>query len=189
MVGAHANSPKTKALVKEIKMSYPQILLSNHSTTHANGRYQYFYNHKYMAAQDFYLAQKTLEVPFKIIRLPGNPSWVINNKIKASNLTKPVCKLLDSAGYNVIGWDVEWNFARGSSNPVQSPQTMMNLVNNAFQNNDLMKKNHLVILTHDRMFRNSNYLDSLATFINLVKQNPNYVFETMDHYPDLKRPL
>ena len=65
----------------------------------------------------------------------------------------------------------------------------MNIVNNAFQNNDLMKKNHLVILTHDRMFRSPNYLDSLTTFINLVKQNPNYVFETMDHYPDLKKPL
>jgi peptidoglycan-N-acetylglucosamine deacetylase len=189
MVGNHASSPHLKSLVKDIKNSYPQILLANHSTTHANGRYHYFYEHEKMAEQDFYLAQKTLEVPFKIIRLPGNTSWVKQNFLRSNVLTKPVCKLLDSAGYNVIGWDVEWNFSRKTAYPVESPSKMVRYIENAVKNNDLITKKHVMILTHDRMFRNQNFTDSLAQFISLIKANTNYVFETVDHYPGLKQPL
>ena len=186
MVGQHASSPHLKQMVKDIKNSYPQILLANHSTTHANGRYHYFYEHQNMAAQDFYLAQKTLDIPFKIIRLPGNTSWVIKNKLKANNLTKPVCKILDSVGYNVIGWDVEWNFNRKNANPVETPEKLAKKIAKTLENNDMITKNHLVILTHDRMFRNQKQTDSLAKFITLLKTNTNYVFETVDHYPNLK---
>jgi len=186
MVGNHASSPHLKQVVRDIKNSYPQILLANHSTTHANGRYHYFYEHQNMAAEDFYMAQKTLEVPFKIIRLPGNTSWVINNRIRANSLTKPVCKILDSVGYNVIGWDVEWNFNHKNANPIENPEKLARIVAKTLENNDMNTKNHLVILTHDRMFRNQNYTDSLAKFITLLKGNANYVFETVDHYPNLK---
>jgi peptidoglycan-N-acetylglucosamine deacetylase len=187
MVGEHASSPNLKQIVKNIKYSYPLLLLANHSTTHAHGKYHYFYNHEQMAANDFYLAQKTLNVPYKIIRLPGNTSWVTKGNLRANKLTKPVCKILDSVGYNVIGWDVEWNFNRHTAYPVESPEKLMKVVNNAFATNDLQTKNHLVILTHDRMFRNKNHTDSLTKFIALLQQNKNYVFETLDHYPGLKK--
>ncbi len=187
MVGQHASSPHLKQMVKDIKYSYPLLLLANHSTTHANGKYHYFYNHEYMALNDFLKAQETLGVPYKIIRLPGNTSWVRNEQIRANKLTKPVCKLLDSIGYNVTGWDIEWNFNHKTANPVESPEKLMRIVNHAFEENDLNTKNHLVILTHDRMFRNANYTDSLTKFIKLLQQNKNYVFETMDHYPNLKK--
>jgi peptidoglycan/xylan/chitin deacetylase (PgdA/CDA1 family) len=189
MVGAHATSPLLKQIVKDIKFDYPRSLLANHSTTHASGKYHYFYSHPQMAAQDFYKAQQTLEVPFKIIRLPGNTSWVFNGKLKANNLTKAVCKILDSVGYNVIGWDVEWNFRRGNSYPIQSAEKMYSQMVNALNTGSTMHKNHIVILTHDRMFRNKEHTDSLVKFIKLVQQNPNYVFETLDHYPNLKKPL
>ena len=63
---------------------------------------------------------------------------------------------------------------------------MANEVDSALDRNKVHIKNNVVILTHDRMFRNPNYLDSLAKFIIQLKQNPNYVFETMDHYPEIK---
>jgi hypothetical protein len=53
MVGRHANDKWGKQLVHEIKQSYPQILLANHSYTHANEKYKYFYQHPDMATQDF----------------------------------------------------------------------------------------------------------------------------------------
>lgn len=187
MVGNHASSPFLKQVVADIRGEYPNILLANHSTTHANGRYHYFYNHEEMAAEDFYMAQKKLNVPFKIIRLPGNTSWVRQEELRANKLTKPVCKILDSVGYNVIGWDVEWNFNHKNANPIQKPEKLMQQVEHALADNDLNVKNHLVILTHDRMFRNPNYTDSLAKFITLMKEHSNYVFETVDHYPGLKK--
>lgn len=187
MVGQHASSPKTKAIVAEIREAYPNFLLCNHSTTHANGHYKYFYQHPEMAKEDFFLAQKTLNVPYKIIRLPGNSAWVLKDTIKASHLVDTTCLLLDSAGYNVIGWDVEWNFNHKTANPVQKPQRMADVVDSALAKpKRLFTKNHVVILTHDRMFRNPAYTDSLARFITLLKQNPKNVFETIDHYPKLK---
>ncbi len=187
MVSNHASSPLLKQIVKSIKESYPQILLANHSSTHANGKYHFFYQHSEMAAEDFYLAQKKLDVPFKIIRLPGNTSWVTEGKLRANNLTKPVCQLLDSAGYNVIGWDLEWNFNHKNANPKESAETMIKRVDSYLEKNSLNTPNHLVILTHDRMFRNQNYTDSLYKFIAALQQNKNYVLETLDHYPNLKK--
>ena len=187
MVGLHTDRKSDgHFIVNNIKNAYPQILLANHSFTHAKDRYRFFYQHPQMAAQDFYKAQQSLSVPYKIIRLPGNSAWVTNNEIKASGLVKPVCVLLDSAGFNVIGWDVEWNFNHKTAYPVQSPQTMIALIDSAFARNHTHTSNHLVILTHDRMFRLPQYANELATFISLLRQHGNYVFETVDHYPNLK---
>jgi len=186
MVGSHASSPHLKSIVHQIKYAYPQSLLANHSTSHANNHYNYFYHHPYMAAEDFYSAQNTLSVPYKIIRLPGNSAWVFDDTMKASKLVKPVCKLLDSSGYKVIGWDVEWSFNHKTAYPIQKPQIMANQVDSALVKNHVHNRNHVVLLAHDRMFRKENYLDSLEKFISILKQNPNLVFETVDHYPQVK---
>lgn len=185
MVGRHGSDKYGKIQVKEIKDHYPQILLANHSYTHANEHYKFFYEHPAMAEQDFYKAQDTLHVPYKIIRLPGNSAWVRKGENKSSHLVNAVCKRLDSAGYNVIGWDVEWNFSRGQSFPVQSPAKIAGEVNYAALGHS-HTPNHVMILTHDRMFRTPNYKDSLIKFITILKQDPHYVFETVDHYPNLK---
>ena len=188
MVAAHADNPHLKSIVQNIKASYPEILLANHSTTHANGHYKYFYHHPYMAAEDFYGAQSKMAVPYKIIRLPGNSAWVTNNrKIKASHLVKPVCSILDSSNYAVIGWDVEWSFSHKTENPIQRPEKIARWMDSALARNHVHTANHVVLLTHDRMFRNQNYTDSLAKFIGILKQNPRYVFETIDHYPGAYR--
>lgn len=185
MVGRHAKDVWGQQTVKMIRDAYPQILLANHSYTHANEKYKYFYEHPTMAEQDFYQAQQSLNVPYKIIRLPGNSAWVRKGEIKSSHLVNAVCKKLDSAGYNVIGWDVEWNFSRGQSYPVQSASKIAEQVNNAATGHTHTPK-HVMILTHDRMFRTPAFADSLSKFINSIKQNPDYVFETVDHYPNLK---
>ncbi|MBC7651537.1 MAG: polysaccharide deacetylase family protein [Deinococcales bacterium] len=187
MVGVHANSKRTKEIVTDIRNAYPDVLLCNHSSTHAfRGKYQYFYHHPDLAIKDFYKAQKSLQVPLKIIRLPGNSAWVRTNDVKASHIVKPICLKLDSAGYNVIGWDVEWNFSHKTETPIQSTQKMLNIVDSAMAKNRLHTKNHLVILTHDRMFKDQNYTDSLTKFIAKLKIDKRNVFETIDHYPGVK---
>jgi peptidoglycan/xylan/chitin deacetylase (PgdA/CDA1 family) len=186
MVGRHASGKWGKDEVKKIKYSYPQSLLANHSYSHANEKYKFFYEHPAMAEADFYKAQDSMAVPYKIIRLPGNSAWVRKSELKSSHLVSAVCKRLDSAGYNVIGWDVEWNFARKTSYPVQSAEKMASEVMYALNEHHTHVPNHVMILTHDRMFRTPAYRDSLAKFIAILKRNPNYVFETVDNYPGLK---
>ncbi|MBX2930521.1 MAG: polysaccharide deacetylase family protein [Chitinophagaceae bacterium] len=184
MIGRNVEGKRNKQLATDIRNDYPQTLIANHSYTHTNERYEYFYTHPDMAEKDFYKAQDSLNVPYKIIRLPGNNAWISQKGIKAHKLVKAVCNKLDSAGYNVIGWDVEWRFVRGSSYPVQTPTQFAAEVNYAAKGHSYTPK-HIMILTHDRMFRTPNYADSLTKFIRIIKQNPNYVFETVDNYPNL----
>jgi len=187
MVGLHAaQKPDGKKIVSMIRESYPELLLANHSYTHARDKYMFFYHHPLEAEQDFLQAQDSMKVPFKIIRLPGNSAWAERGHIKATHLVAPVTHLLDSAGYNVIGWDLEWSFQKKTSRPVQSATRLAAEVDTLLAHHKTHTPNHLVILTHDRMFQRPEDADSLARFITLLKQNPKYVFETVDHYPGVK---
>jgi hypothetical protein len=179
---------RLRGIVDTIRASYPEILLANHSYTHANNHYQYFYQHPYFAQNDFMKAQESLGVPYKIIRLPGNSAWVRDGEVKSSKTVRAVCQLLDSAGYNVSGWDVEWNFRHTDSKPIQSVSSMLKLVSTAMERNETHTRNHLVILTHDRMFRHPAAADSLLQFIIELKKNPAYEFATIDNYPRQKTP-
>lgn len=188
MVGAHMHGKSDgKQIVASIRNSYPNTLLANHSYNHAMGKYKYFYQHPQMALADFLRTQDSLAPSPKIIRLPGNSAWVREGEIKASKLVRPVSRLLDSAGFNVIGWDLEWNFDHKSARPVQSPEKLSAQLDTLLANGYTHQPKHLVILTHDRMFHRSPDSLALVQFIQLLKRNPNYVFETVDHYPGLKK--
>ena len=187
MVGLHTTRKSDgKQIVAMIRQSYPQFLVANHSYTHALGKYPFFYHHPRMAEEDFLKAQHVLNLPYKILRLPGNSAWAEGGNIHASGLVRPVTHLLDSAGYNVIGWDLEWNFNHRNARPVQTPAKLASQVENLFANNKTHTPHHLVILSHDRMFQHPGDVDSLAKFVAILKHNPKYVFETVDHYPGVK---
>jgi peptidoglycan/xylan/chitin deacetylase (PgdA/CDA1 family) len=187
MVGLHANRKSDgPRIVSMIRDAYPEILLANHSYTHAMGKYNFFYTHPSTAERDFIKAQDSLVPPFRIARLPGNNAWAEKGTIRASWLTKPVSRLLDSAGYHIIGWDLEWHFSKRTERPVQTPEQLAVQVDTLLANNRTHTPHHLVLLAHDRMFRNPADADSLAKFIAILKRNPRYVFETADHYPGVE---
>jgi len=187
MVGLHQNAKSDgKKLVSMIRSGYPEFLLTNHSYTHAKDKYKDFYHHPQAALIDFLSAQDSLKVPKKIIRLPGNSAWVRAADVKSSQLVSAVTHLLDSAGYNVIGWDLEWNFSHKTGRPIQTPEKLAAQVDSAFAHQNMHVRKHLVILTHDRMFQRPADSLSLVKFIRLLQRNPNYVFETVDHLPGLK---
>lgn len=186
MVGLHQFSASRARIVDTIRNSYPQFLLANHSHSHGfRDHYREFYSHPDSAMQDIYTAEKELKVPVKIVRLPGMNSWVENGKIQGPNSSLEVCKRLGSAGYNAVGWDVEWRFGRHSV-PVQGAEQMAHEVEEKFANGTTYAANAVVILAHDRMFRDQ-YKDSLRKFVQILKQNPDYVFETIDHYPLIQK--
>lgn len=187
MVGLHATRKSDgHQIVSRIRDAYPQTLLANHSYTHAMGKYNFFYTHPSMAEKDFLKAQDSLAIPFKVARLPGNNAWAERGRIKASGLVRPVSRLLDSAGYNIIGWDLEWHFRKRTERPVQTAEQLAVQVDTLLAKNRTHTPHHLVLLAHDRMFRNPSDADSLAKFIAILKRNPRYVFETADHYPGVR---
>lgn len=184
MIGAHVTGRDDgKAIINDLKANYPQFLLANHSFHHASNQYTYFFQHPAMAFADFIKTQDTLAPPYKIARLPGNNSWVLKDTMRASKLVRALCNKLDSAGYRVFGWDTEWMFNYNDVRPIQSAEKMAHHITYLLEDNAVFTKNHLVLLTHDRMFQRPEYVDSLKKMITILKENPKYVFETIDHYP------
>ena len=185
VVGMHQFDQHRKVLVDSLRNGYPQFLIANHSYTHAfRDHYKEFYTHPDSAIQDFLKAQNELKYPLKIIRLPGNNSWVGKGEMRGPKSTMAVCKKLDSLGFKVIGWDVEWRFVnKGGSIPIQGADKMVKEVNDKLDNALTNEPNAIVILAHDRMFAKQQYLDSLNKFITLLKADKRNVFETIDHYP------
>lgn len=186
VVGMNQFGRERAKIIDTLRNSYPQFLVANHSYSHGfKNNYKKFYSMPDSAVQDFQKAESEMLVPVKIIRLPGNNSWVLKNEVKGPKSTLNVCNKLDSLGYNVIGWDIEWQF-KGGNTPVQGADQMVAEVNKKFENYYSNVENNIVILAHDRMFEKPQYQDSLRKFISTLKQNPKIVFETIDHYPGIK---
>jgi peptidoglycan-N-acetylglucosamine deacetylase len=186
-VGMNQVGPLKKRIIDSLRNDYPLFLMANHSFSHANingkDNYGLFYKQADNAVQDFLKNEKELNVGVKIIRLPGNNAWVANGNIQGPKSTLAVCQKLDTLGYKVIGWDIEWNQYKGA--PKESVAEMLQKVNEKFENGYTYEQNALVILSHDRLFGKPQYADSLSKFITELKKDPRNVFETIDHYPSV----
>ncbi|MBX2931370.1 MAG: polysaccharide deacetylase family protein [Chitinophagaceae bacterium] len=186
MVGMHQIDNRRKHFVDTIRNAYPQFLLANHSYSHGfQNKYSSFYAKPDSAVKDFLHAEQVLNIPVKIIRFPGNPTWASKGQIKGTKATIPVAKILDSLGYHIIGWDVEWEFV-GGNKPKQTAEQMIAKVNQLFDNGNTYEPNCIVILAHDRMFSTTAHAAELEKFIAELKKDTRNVFETIDHYPSVQ---
>lgn len=187
-VGFNAFEPSRMRIVDSIRNEYPQFLLANHSFSHGfQDHYKDFYTHPDSAIGDLMRSEKQFKIAVKIIRLPGSNSWVGKDMNKGPQSAKLVRDRLDAMGYNVIGWDIEWEQKPGTKFPKQTPTEMVDLVNKRFDQGYTTEQNAIVILSHDRLFGTPQYADSLTSFIKLLKSDPRNVFETIDHYPLVMR--
>jgi peptidoglycan/xylan/chitin deacetylase (PgdA/CDA1 family) len=189
VVGGNQVGPHKTRIVDSLRNAYPEFLMANHSFSHANingkDNYGLFYKRADSAVVDFLKNETALQVGVKIIRLPGNNAWAGKGKIQGPKSTLEVCKRLDSLGYKIIGWDIEWNQSKAA--PKESVAEMVKKVNDKFESGYTYEQNCLVILSHDRLFAKPQYADSLNKFISILKQDPRNVFETIDHYPLVMR--
>jgi len=188
-VGLHqSRSKQRKLLYEQIRSNEALFALSNHSYSHAYGKYLWFYQHPDSATLDFLKGKAVLAPNNNLVRFPGNNAWDTKDAKKASWLVKPLAHRMDSLGWDVIGWDMEWRFNKHGK-PVQSPETIALLVDSLLSHNQTKTKNHLVILMHDHMFAATADSFKLAKMIGLLKQHPHYQFEKITHYPGLKNAL
>ncbi len=179
-----SRSKYAKGLYNRILANESLFILSNHSYSHTYGKYRAFYNRPDTALADFLLAKNILKPTNNLVRLPGNNAWNTLHGKRTSALVRPLVKKLDSAEFNVMGWDLEWHFDKRGK-PVQSAAHVASMVDTLFKYNQTMVKNHLVILMHDQMYRTSTDSAKLAEMIGLLKQNPHYQFRKLTTYPGL----
>lgn len=183
MIGVHNTGLVREKLVDSLNDN-PLFIVCNHSDTHANNKYSLFYKNAKNALQDFLTAESKLKLKHKLARLPGRNTWAVNHQIKGESSAFDVAKKLDSIGYSIFGWDLEWRFVH-SNIPVESASEMIKKVKNTLKSGRTHYPNSIVILMHDRMFDKPQYADSLQKFISALKNDKQYIFETLDKYPIL----
>ncbi len=189
-VGCHAQNQRGRDLVKIIHQGYSQFMIANHSFTHANEKYHSFYNEPEMAMNDFFKAQDFFLLKKKIIRLPGNPAWLLKDKIKATGLVVPLCKILSNFAFDVIGWDLEFSLDRNSHlTPLENATFFYKIVIQKITHGQTFTENHIVLLFHDWMFQKSKELETLCILLNLLKEYFKSDFEIIENYPNLKNSL
>lgn len=186
-IGLHQSRSKWGKLQYQRIVGQPNLfLLSNHSFSHSYGSYLKFYHQADAALEDFKHAALVLQTQNNIVRLPGNNGWSTATIHATSKLVRPLVHKLDSAGFNVVGWDVEWRFTN-KGKPIQTPERMGFIVDSMFEHNQNRTKNHLIVLMHDHMFRKSDDSVKLVQFIQYLKFGNRYQFALLDHYPGLKK--
>ena len=185
-IGWHqSRSAFGKKTYQRIQSNPTLFVIANHSYSHASNNYLHFYHHPDSAVLDFLKAKSTLLPTNNITRLPGNNAWNLIGIKRASPLVLPLVNKLDSIGFNIIGWDLQWRFNK-MGRPFQSPATLAYTVDSLFLHQQTVKKNHLVLLMHDHMFRASADSLKLEKFIQLLKQKGQYRFQKLTQYPGLK---
>lgn len=189
-VGFNQVGPFKKRLIDSIRNGYPEFLLANHSFSHGfQDKYSKFYSPSMTdsALGDFLRNERELKIPVKIIRLPGNNTWASNGNIQGQKSNTPIVKKLDSLGYKIIGWDIEWGQQARMKAPKESVDEMIRKINQRFEDGNTNQQNAIVILSHDRLFEKPQYADSLRRFISILKEDKRNVFETIDHYPGVQQ--
>lgn len=172
--------------MKRLFQSYfnnPFIEIGNHSFTHANKKYQQYYQNPETVIKDFKLNQDTLRLSKKIARLPGRNTWRINNRSRTDIPdANTAADSLAGAGYSIFGWDLEWRYCSDSSLEVQTAELMINEVEDFFRNKKTFTPDNIIILAHDPMFGNSYNKEQLELFIKEIKRKNNFRFGRLDNY-------
>jgi len=182
-IGKHVLRNKT-LFNKAIK--FDNLLIANHTYSHANGRYRNFYANKNRVINDIDKAQSIIGGK-KYSRLAGRNVWRLPNinrddcAIRHKIETKAY-DMVANSGYYIYGWDIEWAFNHYNGSPKYGAQKMINKINNYYRYSSTTTKNRLVLLAHDNMFRDKyNGKSVLRKFIRLLKKS-GWRFDTLNGY-------
>jgi peptidoglycan/xylan/chitin deacetylase (PgdA/CDA1 family) len=173
----------------EQALAMPNVLVANHTYTHANNHYRRFYNGSVPSVLgDIDKAQAVIGGA-KFLRLCGRNVWRLpfvqrdDWGISVAQRGREIGKYnaLHTHGYFIYGWDVEWLFSHKTQKPIFSGEEMARRVNLKYQGRHSAKPGNVVLLAHDFMFRTTYNASQLRTFIRIMKAQ-GWKFKTIDAY-------
>jgi peptidoglycan-N-acetylglucosamine deacetylase len=160
------------------------IELCNHSYSHAGNKYSRFYQHPQMVISDFIRSNDSLQFQNKVARMPGRNAWRIDSMqhtdVKASR------EAIDSvhlAGFNIMGWDMEWNFDHTTFVPDADTTLFFRRMENLLRDSATRTPGHLVILAHDQAFRTEEDIKLLRAVLARLKNHPDFELVLASKYP------
>jgi peptidoglycan/xylan/chitin deacetylase (PgdA/CDA1 family) len=185
LVGEHVyGTPWQKAICDYI-LQNPNYDAANHTFFHAKNRYNKFYQHPEQVLADFQRMQDSLRFPLTIGRTPGMDVW------RTAEIKYDVCKrsvkaadLVQSNGFTLIGWDVEWK-ADGKRHLKKTAAALASEIAATFAERLTHTDDHLVLLLHDQHYVNDANVQALEALISQLKETGDYRFEKVSGYPCL----
>lgn len=185
IVGQHALSGKKMEDYYQLYLNNPLIEVGNHSFSHAHNQYEKFYENPENVLQDFLKCQDQLKIPNRYARQPGRNQWRLKdtaiNDVRSGSLS---ADLLYKNGFKVFGWDIEWQHDGKTGAPIQTVDDMVETIEKRLTEKKTVRTGHLVLLSHDEMFRNGWEESELKQLIEKLKAKGNYHLEHLSKYPE-----
>jgi len=182
-------------------LSMPNLQISNHTYSHANNKYEEFYNNKELVLKDIDKAQKLIGGP-KYLRLCGRNVWRLPSvkrddfAIRDAQRQREVTDYneVEAKGYQIYGWDIEWEFDHATKLPLLSADEMADKIEHRYNRGYTAKKGKMILLAHDYMFKGEEGRYRLKEFISILKSRGwkfatigNYTKQTPDVFVKLKK--
>jgi len=169
-------------------LSMPNLLIANHTYSHADGKYENFYSRASTVVNDVNRAQ-TIIGGAKYLRLAGRNVWrlprVYRNDYglgKARRSTEsPKYTVLSSRGYQIYGWDIEWHFDHSTGDPSYGADQMASRISTLYRSQHAVMPGKIVLLAHDNMFRTQSGLQKLRELVQILKADA-WEFETISGF-------
>jgi peptidoglycan/xylan/chitin deacetylase (PgdA/CDA1 family) len=189
IVGKHVfDSPKQTAIWNEL-LADTTIELCNHSYSHAHNKYSSFYKDPQQVINDFKESQQKLNFKNNVTRMPGRNAWRIGNvDVTDIRESKIAIDAVHIAGFDVMGWDIEWTFDHKTFVPDKDTALLYRKIFNLLDAGTTRTPGHLVLLAHDQSFQDTANLAMLHSFVRGLKQNTDYEFSVANMYPGIKKP-
>lgn len=184
VVGKHVfDSPSQGITFQELK-SDSSIEICNHSYTHAFNHYTKYYNHPDEVVKDFQRNKEALSLVSQVARMPGRNAWRIDTIIHTDiQSSKSAIDSVQNAGFMVMGWDIEWMFDHKTLEPSPDTDLLLRQIQNMLEASTTKTPGHLVLLAHDQSFQNEADIEKLRSFIQQLKNNPDYELLLASNYP------
>ena len=163
------------------------VEIGNHSYTHAERKYDSYFNRPSGVLADFNRSRDSLGLENGLARLPGRNFFRLDScsRNEPGN-GKEAADTLAASGYRVFGWDLEWRNHAGKGIGTHTGQEMFDLVNRMVESQKTFLPGHLIILLHDQELRDDRFRANLEEFIRLVKEDGRYCFGHLSDYNSKK---
>ena len=166
----------------------PNLLIANHTYSHANGKYARFYSSTATVVNDVDRAQRIIGGA-KYLRLAGRNVWRLPSLYRndyalskrRSEIESPKYTALANRGYQIYGWDIEWHFDHATGNASYGADHMADRIETFYESRHLTKEGKIVLLAHDYMFRKDSGMQKLRELIQILKAS-GWQFETLGSY-------
>jgi len=192
MIGRHVEQNRYRKKLFQMAIDEPNILVANHTYSHANGHYSRFYSDKNRVIHDLQKMERKISIhdPLhskKCCRLAGRNvfrlPFIRRDDPAIKKKREQTCyDALANRGFKIFGWDYQWDYNPRNGKLYKSPQEIVRIMDRLIQRGRTRKPNKLILLMHDFTFKSRFGGDEkLRKLIALLKKD-KWRFEDLESY-------